>query len=150
MRNGAAVVSLGLDRYYNCYRSNYCNLNNSIQLVLKYAIGFFNLAQRETMRDERSSINLSLLNQSKNFLAITSIHATGLEGEVLATRFAIVQVFPCFEYIGESFFWDGIIYLWRNHRFYKIGQALFQLINNSASLVFESIRSSITTKFCLR
>ena len=85
-----------------------------------------------------------------NVVGIEHFGIPTFQDTALATSLTIVQAFPCFEYIGESFFWDGIIYLWRNHRFYKIGQALFQLINNSASLVFESIRSSITTKFCLR
>ena len=36
------------------------------------------------MRDEWSGVNLSRFNQAKDFLAIASIHATGLEGEILA------------------------------------------------------------------
>ena len=36
------------------------------------------------MRDEWRGVNLSLLNQAKHFLAIASVHTTGLEGEVLA------------------------------------------------------------------
>ena len=85
-----------------------------------------------------------------NVVSIEHFRIPTFQDTALTTGLTVVQAFPCFEYIGESFFLDGIIYLWRNHRFYKIGQALFQLINNSASLVFESIRSSITTKFCLR
>ena len=66
-----------------CYR----HLNHPIQFVLEYTIGFFNLAQGVATPDEWSSVYLALLNQAKEFLAIATVHTTGLEGEVLAIRF---------------------------------------------------------------
>ena len=36
------------------------------------------------MCNEWSGVNLALLNQAKNFLAIASIYPAGLEGEILA------------------------------------------------------------------
>ena len=66
------------------YQLNNGHLNHPIQLVLEDVVGLLNLTQRETMRDERSSVNLSLLNQAKNFLAIASVDAACLEGEILA------------------------------------------------------------------
>ena len=94
--------------------------------------------------------NIHITSLTFDVICIEHFRIPTFQDAALATRLAIVQAFPSFDDVGLSFFLDGIIYLWRNHRFYKIGQALFQLINNSASLVFESIRSSITTKFCLR
>ena len=38
------------------------------------------------MRDERGGVNLSCFNKSKNFLAIATIHATSLKGEVLSVH----------------------------------------------------------------
>ena len=65
------------------YQLNNGHLNHPIKLILKDARRFLNLAQRNTMRDVRSGINLTLLNQAKHFLAIATVHPTGLEGEVL-------------------------------------------------------------------
>ena len=66
-----------------CYR----HLNHSIQLILKHAIGFFNLAQGVAVGDEWGGVNLSCFYKAKDFLAIASIHATGLEGEILTVHF---------------------------------------------------------------
>ena len=118
------------------------------------AMEYRNIANKSVLLPYRAIPNLQsnihITSLTFDVICIEHFRIPTFQDTALATRFAIVQAFPGFEYIGESFFWDGIIYLWRNHRFYKIGQALFQLINNSASLVFESIRSSITTKFCMR
>ena len=56
------VFNLG--RLHGFFKLNDSNLNHPIQFILKDAVGFLNLAQRKTMRDERSGINLTLLNQA--------------------------------------------------------------------------------------
>ena len=58
----------------------------AVFFVFEDAVGFLNLTQRKTMRDEWSGVNLSCFNKAKNFLAIASIHATSLEGDVLAVH----------------------------------------------------------------
>ena len=68
-------------------QSDNSHLNNSIQLILKDTIGFFYLTQWEAVRNEWSGVNLSLLNQAEDFLAIASVHTTSLEGEVLTIHF---------------------------------------------------------------
>ena len=72
---------------HGSFKLNYCHLNYSVQFVLKDAVGFLNLTQWKTVRDERSGVNLSRFNKAKDFLAIASIDPTGLEGEVFAIHF---------------------------------------------------------------
>ena len=82
---------------------HYRHLYHPIQLILKDAIGFLNLAQWKTMRDEWGGVNLSLLNKAKDFLAIATIHTAcfGWRGsKVLLLRFS--SVFS--SYLAKSHF----------------------------------------------
>ena len=62
------------------FKLNDSHLNHSIPFILKDAVGFLNLTQRKTMRDEWSGVNLSCFNKAKDFFTIASIHATRFEG----------------------------------------------------------------------
>ena len=121
--------------------------------IFFWQMEYRNIANKSVLLPYRAVPNLqSYIHITPLAFDVISIEYFGIptfQDTTLATSLTIVQAFPGFEDIGESFFFGGVFYFWCNHRFYKIGQALFQLINNSASLVFESIRSSITTKFCL-
>lgn len=65
---------------------DYCHFDDSISLLLKEFIGFCYPLQWETVRDERCGVYLTLLDELQDFLAITSIHTSRLEGEVLAVH----------------------------------------------------------------
>ena len=64
---------------YSCF-------DNSISLLLKDFIGFCYPLQWETVRDERCCVDFALLDELQDFLSVTSIHTSCLEGEVLAVH----------------------------------------------------------------
>ena len=76
---------------------SYCHFDDSIPLLLKKFVGFSNPRQRETVRDERCGIYLALLDELQDFFAVTAIHTTCLEGEILDAQKPVASV----EYIGE-------------------------------------------------
>ena len=65
---------------------DYSHFDNSISLLLKKFVGFSNLCQRETVRDERCGVNLTLLDELQDLFTVTAIHTSCLEGEVLAVH----------------------------------------------------------------
>lgn len=121
--------------------------------IFFWQMEYRNIANKSVLLPYRTvpnfQCNIHITPLAFDVISIEDFGIHTFQDTALATRLTIVKAFPGFEDVGSPFFWSGVIYFWCNHRFYKIWQALFQLINNSASLVFESIRSSITTKFCL-
>ena len=65
---------------------SYSHFDNSISLLLKYFVGFCYPLQWETVRDERCGVYLALLDELQDFLAVTSIHTSRLESEILAVH----------------------------------------------------------------
>ena len=58
----------------------------AVFFVFEDAVGFRNAAEGEAVGDEWGGVYLSLLNKAEHLLAVATIHATCLEGEVLAVH----------------------------------------------------------------
>ena len=65
---------------------DYSHFYNSISLLLKEFVRFSNPLQWETVRAKRCGVNLALLDEVQALLAVTAIHTSCLEGEVLAVH----------------------------------------------------------------
>ena len=60
--------------------------DDMVLLVFEDAVCFFDLRERETVGDERSGVYLALFDELEYLVAVTSVYATGLEGEVFAVH----------------------------------------------------------------
>ena len=59
------------------------DLNNSVAFIFKKLIRLVDLRQRIGVRDQRLGIELALGNELQRFLAVATVNAAGLEGQVL-------------------------------------------------------------------
>ena len=65
---------------------SYGYFDDSIPLLLEKFVGFRYPCKRITVRDERGGIYLAFLNELKNLFAVTAVHTSSLEGEVLTVH----------------------------------------------------------------
>ena len=56
----------------------------AVFFVFEDAVGFLNVAEGEAVGDEWGGVDFALLDEAKHFLAVATVNAASLEGEVLA------------------------------------------------------------------
>ena len=56
------------------------NLNYPIQLIFKDVISFFDILQLKPVGDEGRGVDFALLDEGKDFGAVTAVYTAGFEG----------------------------------------------------------------------